>query len=206
MSASVILPEPIDWSGDNPGIYLRERVDGPYTALASWFRVAVSRYGAGHALVVVSEPDRTTTWPESGTFCLADNLPLARDLVARFVSRFAAFRDLPALERLPFLPLDSHEVSGDGVHVSRVVAHGSAIEVDLLWNALGTPFLVDLPPETSATGAHRMLSVFSESADAAIIVNGQRLPGRPFPRPFVGRSMSSAFLASSETWLDTGAA
>jgi hypothetical protein len=202
MSASAILPDPIDWSGDNPCIYLRDRADGPYTALASWFRVAVSRHGAGHALVVVADPQRAGVWPEVATFCLADNPRLARDLVSRFLSRFAAFRDLPSLAAMPFLPLDGHEASGDGSHVSRIVAHGSAIEVDLLWNALGKPFLVDLPPQGSATGAHRMLSVFSESADAAIIVNGQRLPGRPFPRPFAGSSMSSAFLASSETWLE----
>jgi len=206
MAASAILPDPVDWSGDNPCIYLREREEGPYSALASWFRVAASRYGAGHVLVMVADPLRGAVWPEVATFCLADNLPLARDLVARFVTRFAAFRDLPALASLPYLPLDSHETSGDGLHVSRIVAHGSAIEVDLLWNALGTPFLVDLPPEGSATGLHRMLSVFSESTDAAIIVNGQRLPGRPFPRPFLGQTMSSAFLASSETWLGAGAA
>ena len=46
-----------------------------------------------------------------------------------------------------------------------------------------------------------MLSVFVESHDASITVNGRRLPGMPFPRPFFDRAVSSAFLASSETWL-----
>jgi len=45
------------------------------------------------------------------------------------------------------------------------------------------------------------LSVFVESADASITVNGRRLPGKPVPRPFLGRSASSAFLAFSETWI-----
>ena len=71
----------------------------------------------------------------------------------------------------------------------------------LRWDALGTPFAVDLEPAQSATGEHRMLSVFLESADASVTVNGRRLPGKAFPRPLFGRSVSSAFLASSETWL-----
>jgi hypothetical protein len=46
-----------------------------------------------------------------------------------------------------------------------------------------------------------MYSCFVESRDAAISVNGAKLKGRPFPRDFMGRPTSSAFLAFSETWV-----
>lgn len=201
MTPSPIAAGTVDWSGDNPGIYLKASEDGPYTALSLWFRIAVSAFGAGHVAVVLAEPGRAGGWPACSNFCVADNLPLARDLLARFVPRFGVFQGIPALAGLPLIPMSEHHASGDNLHTSRVLLRGEGIEVDLVWNQLGTPFCADLAPEVSATGEHRMLSVFVESGDAAVIVNGRRLPGRPFPRPFLGRTMSSAFLASSETWL-----
>ncbi len=74
-------------------------------------------------------------------------------------------------------------------------------QIELRWGALGEPFAADVPSEPSGTGAHRMVSVLSESADASITVNGRRLPSVPVPRPFLGRTAVYAFLAFSETWI-----
>lgn len=202
MEASPLLPHAIDWSGDNPGIYLRDSADGPYRSLMVWFRIALSRHGAGHALVLFEDPTRAIAWPDVANLCLTDNVPLAQDLVARFCTQFGVFRDAPAFGALRYLKLEGHEASGDGVRWSRIVARGPEVEIELAWNDLGTPFAADVPPSLSATGAHRMLSVFVESHDASITVNGRRLPGRPYPRAFLGRTASSAFLAFSETWLN----
>jgi len=46
----------VDWSGENPGISLKERPDGPFVALASFFRVVLSPHGRGHALVLLQSP------------------------------------------------------------------------------------------------------------------------------------------------------
>ena len=47
----------VEWSGENPGISLKEHPDGPWTNLASFFRVVLSPYGRGHALVLLQSPN-----------------------------------------------------------------------------------------------------------------------------------------------------
>ena len=46
-----------------------------------------------------------------------------------------------------------------------------------------------------------MYSVFLEAKQADVIVNGTRLNGAVQSRQFFGRTMSTAFLAFSETWV-----
>ena len=201
LATSAILSSAIDWTGDNPGIYLKDSADAPFRTLTVWFRIAHSRFGSGHALVLFEDPTRTDGWPAVANVCITDHDELARDLVTRFCTRFGAFRGAAAFDGLAYLPMRSHSFDGDGRRSSGVTVTAEGMEVVLRWDALGTPFAADVEPAQSATGEHRMLSVFVESADASITVNGRRLPGKAFPRPFFGRSVSSAFLASSETWL-----
>jgi len=191
----------VDWSGDNPGIYLKDSADGPFISLMVWFRVAVSAYGKGHAVLLFEDPTRAAAWPDLANFCVCDNEPLARYLVENFVKKFGVFQKANAFSALRYLPMKNHTASGDNVTSSTVRATAEGLEIELIWDKLGKPFAADVLPEQSATGAHVMYSVFLESAEASIIVNGRKLRGRPFPRPFMGRTASSAFLAFSETWL-----
>jgi hypothetical protein len=46
----------VDWSGDNPGMYLKESADGPFVTLISFFRVALSPHGRGTALLMLQSP------------------------------------------------------------------------------------------------------------------------------------------------------
>jgi hypothetical protein len=191
----------VDWTGDNPGIYLKHAADGPFVSLMVWFRIALSAFGKGHALVLMEDPTRAAAWPEVANLCLSDNEPLARYLVDNFCAKFGVFRDAKAFAALPYLPMLGHATGGDNLASSTISCTGPGLAIDLVWDRLGKPFAADVLPEQSATGVHEMVSVFVESADASITVNGRRLPGRPYPRPFMGRTASSAFLASSETWL-----
>jgi hypothetical protein len=126
---------------------------------------------------------------------------LARYLVENFCKKFGVFRDAQAFSALQYLRMLSHTPSGDNLTSSAISVAGSELTVDLAWNELGKPFAADVLPEQSATGQHEMYSVFVESADASITVNGRRLRGSAYPRPFMGRTASSAFLAFSESWL-----
>ena len=49
----------VDWSGENPGISLKETADGPFVALASFFRVVLSPHGRGHVLVLLQSPQES---------------------------------------------------------------------------------------------------------------------------------------------------
>ena len=51
-----INPGKVDWSGENPGMYLKKTADGPFVTLISFFRVVVSPKGRGHAAFILQDP------------------------------------------------------------------------------------------------------------------------------------------------------
>lgn len=199
MAEQLVFPGTIDWTGENPGIYLKETIDGPFVTLASFFRVMLSPHGSGHAAVVIQEP-QTKTAPERN-FCLTDNEKLARWLVAEYVAHFGAFKDLPALADLAYRPLRSCAREGDATSRYSEISRGDGIELRMTWEGLGEAFALQLPPEKSATGKHRMLSVFAGARDGVVMIDGKRLPGHAVPRDMVGRQITTAFLAFAESWI-----
>jgi hypothetical protein len=197
MADAINFPGTVDWSGENPGISLKETPDGPFVALASFFRVMLSPHGRGHALVLMRAPRD----PKGPNVCFHDNEKLARYLVSDFVSHFGAWKGLPGLQGLAYRPLDSVAASGDPASTySETVKAGDTTAV-LTWSGLGTPFCFALPPDKSATGKHWMPSLFVPCADATITVSGKALPGKPAPREMAGHKFTTAMLAFSETWV-----
>ena len=77
----------------------------------------------------------------------------------------------------------------------------NAVQLQMTWKGLKAPMAVEVGPEASATKAHDMYAVFAQSTDASITINGTNLPGQVATRQFFGRTMSTAFLALSETWV-----
>jgi hypothetical protein len=201
MADPINFPGTVEWSGENPGISLKETPDGPFVTLASFFRVVLSPHGRGHALVLLQSPQDASPPAERGNVCLHDNEPLARYLVAEFVSHFGAFKGLPGLGNLTYRRLESLEASGDpGSSYSETVRAGD-LSVRLTWSGLGKPFCFALPPDRSATGRHYMPSLFVGCREATVTVNGRTLPGRPVPREIAGHSITTAMLAFSEIWI-----
>lgn len=198
MAEPILFPGVVEWSGENPGISLKQQPDGPFTTLASFFRVVLSPHGRGHALVLLQAPQEA----DGGkNVCLTDNEPLARYLVAEFVANFGAFKGLPGLSALTYRALDSVEASGDPTSHYSETARAGDMTVVLTWSGLGEPFCFALPPDKSATGQHHMPSLFVGCAEASVTVNGVALPGKPTPRDVAGHSISTAMLAFSETWI-----
>ncbi len=52
MGDEAIYPGTIDWSGENPVMYLKAAPDGPFVTPVSFFQVVVSPHGRGHAAVL----------------------------------------------------------------------------------------------------------------------------------------------------------
>jgi hypothetical protein len=190
----------VDWSGENPGMYLRESPDGAYSALASFFRVVVSPHGPGHAAFVFLDPTGSGS-DERPNACYTDNEPLARYLEKGFISFFGAFKGNANLGRVQYRAADRFCHEGSHATAWREIVTGPGVHLELEWSELYDTFQLDVPPEGSATGQHRMFSTFVSARGASLRVNGQVAAGRPFPRNAHGRESSSAFLAFSETWL-----
>jgi hypothetical protein len=192
------FPGTVEWSGENPGISLRTDPNGPFTTMASFFRVVLSPHGRGHALVLIMPRNE---FVRTSNVCLTDNEPLARWLVTEFVSHFGAFKGNPALGSLVYRKLDAVETTGDPGNIYSETVRAGDLTVTLTWSGLGVPFCFANPPALSATGVHHMPSLFVGCLDASILVNGRRLPGSPAPREVAGRKITSAMLAFSETWI-----
>lgn len=203
--ASPVNPGKVEWSGDNPGIYLKDE-HGAWQALAVYFRIVASPHGAGSGAIVIGSPMTSAGHPDVPNLCLSNNEPLMRWLVEHFVSRFASFRGVAGLPAMAYLAADAFQTSGDGRRYHQESLRGQGASVTLRWQSLRPPFAVDVPPAMSATGKHQMYSVFIEAAQGTIEVDGKRLPGKVIERDFLDRRMSTAFLAFSETWITPPAA
>jgi hypothetical protein len=197
MADTINFPGTVEWSGENPGISLKAAPDGPFVALASFFRVVLSPHGRGHALVLMQAPQDGG----AGNVCLHDNEKLARYLVSDFVSHFGAWKGLPGWKSMTYRPLDSVAASGDPASTYHETVKAGDLTVQLTWSGLGAPFCFALPPDKSATGKHSMPSLFVPCRDASITVNGKALAGKPAPREMAGHTMTTAMLAFSETWI-----
>jgi hypothetical protein len=195
-----VVPGTVDWSGENPGMYLRESPDGDYTALASFFRVVVSPHGPGHAAFVFLDPASSGT-DERPNACYTDNEPLARYLEKGFISHFGAFKGNANLGRVEYRVADRFEHEGSHTTAWREIVTGPGLHLELEWSDLYDTFQLDVPPEDSATGQHRMFSTFVSARGGTMRLNGQTGAGEPFGRDSHGRAGSSAFLAFSETWI-----
>jgi hypothetical protein len=198
MADAINFSGTVEWSGENPGISLKETPDGPFATLASFFRVVLSPYGRGHALVLLQSP-QTAGVPAN--VCLHDNEKLARYLVSDFVSHFGAWKGLPGLNGLAYRPLDSVAASGDPASSYSETVKAGDMTVQMTWSGLGKPFCFALPPDKSATGKHTMPSLFVPCESATVTVNGKVRLGKPAPREVAGHKMLTAMLAFSETWI-----
>ncbi len=210
MTRVSINPGRVDWSGENPGIYLKTDPGGDYTTLALFFRVVLSPYGRGHAAIVLGAPDEAKGWPDVPNFVMTDNQRMMGWIVDGWVTKMPTFigrKGLPAMTWLDAASVQRR--AGDLKTSYSEILRGSGVTLEMKWQDMGPPLPVEVTKENSATKEHEMYSVFLEARQAGIIINGTPLPGAVADRQFFGRTMSTAFLAFSETWvtpLEEGAA
>ena len=201
MAEPIVFPGTVEWSGENPGISLKEKADGPFVTLASFFRVVLSPHGRGHARVRLQSPGEANPPAQRANICFHDNEKLARYLVSDFVANFAAYKGQPGFANLAYRRLDSVAAEGDPASTYSETVRSGDLTVRLTWSGLGKAFCFAMPPERSATGKHHMPSLFVGCRDATVTVNGRTLPGRPVPREVAGHAITTAMLAFSETWI-----
>ena len=194
-----INPGTVDWSGENPGMYLKETADGSFVTLISFFRVVLSPHGRGHAAFIFQDPDGKNT--QKPNVCYTDNEPLARYLKDNFVSHFMVFRGIAAMSNLRYEKGKDFMASGDARTTYTERFKTDRGEVTLTWEPLGDVFMVEFAKEKSATGQHEMFSLFVNASGVRVSINGQGVAGRPHPRDMAGKASSTAFLAFSETWV-----
>ena len=203
MKRKSINPGRVDWSGENPGIYLKQSPDAEnYSALALFFRVVLSPYGRGSAAIVLGAPDIAKGWPDVPNFIMTDNQRMMRWIVEDWVTKMPTFIGKAGLAAMSWLDCDSVTKRPSDLQTRySETLRGSGVTLEMIWEDMGPPIPVEVTKENSATKAHEMYSVFLEAKRAQIVINGAPLPGQIVDRQFFGRTMSTAFLAFSETWV-----
>lgn len=196
-----VNPGQVEWSGDNPGVYLKRRPDGPFTVLALFFRVVLSPHGCGTAMLVLGDPDAPAGWPNARNLCISDNQSLCRYLIDGFVANMPAFRGKAGLMHASFLTLTAARTSGTTDSRYAEVVESDTLVAEMAWEQLGAPFAVEVKKAQSSTGTHEMVSIFLEARAAHITLAGKALDGQVADRQMFGRTISTAFLAFSETWI-----
>lgn len=195
----VINPGVVEWTGENPGIWLRQPDGAAYSTLVTGFRLVHSVHGAGNVTVVLMDPDGHGA-PDRPNVCATDNLDLARHLVDTVVTRFSVFRDIEGMKSLRYHLLDTFGSSGTTTTEWVERGSGTDLELELTWSSLGDPYYVEIPSASSPTGCE-IFATFIEASGASVVVNGHRAVGQPSTRDFYGSPASTAFLAFSETWI-----
>jgi hypothetical protein len=114
MARVPINPGSIDWSGENPGMYLKDKADGPFVSLISYFRVVHSAHGKGHAAFMLLDPYGAGRSAARPNVCLTDNEPLAEYVKKGFVSFFGAFKGATGLATVQMQPAWDFMAGGDG--------------------------------------------------------------------------------------------
>lgn len=195
-------PGEVDWTGENPGILLKERPDGPFSAMALFFRIAWSPVGQGHALLLYQQPQTSGDFARTGNALISDNPQVASYLKEHFIARLPTFRDAPAFQTLTNLSANRFRSSGDPLgHRYTESVVGQDFNVELVWEDLEPPRMLELVPELTGTKAHTMSTLLVPARNAQILVNGRRLPGEPVKRVQAGFETTTAFLYFSETWV-----
>ena len=197
-----INPGRVDWSGENPGILLKTDPDGPFSAMALFFRIAYSPAGRGQALLLYEDPQSVDGMPNVRNVMISDNEAMARYLVDNFIGKLAAFVDAPAFANLSYVKGNEFVSSGDHMSIwgERVIT--DSFSVDLEWRELGTPTALELTPDLTGPKDREMYTLLVESRSASIRIDGRELPGKPAPRVQAGIDTTTAFLYFAETWIE----
>ena len=199
--SSPIHPGQVVWTGENPGILLKENPDGPFSAIALFFRIYVSPAGRGTVLLLLDSPEEKRAFPEGCNLLLHDNQDLAEYLLETFILRLPAFAALPSCESLSLIPIEECRSEGDPrVRYSEIITADS-LDIELVWDGLGKPTALELPPELTGGKENELYTLLIESTNPSIHINGRRLPGSPVERVQAGIKTTTAFLYFSETWI-----
>lgn len=198
---SPVHPGKVEWTGENPGIYLKDTQDGPWTGLMCFFRIFYSEHGMGNGIVVLDQPGAAQGCPDVLNFCISDNEPLARYLIDQFFSKFASFRVSPGIQALTHLPMTESRRAGSTLSTYSEVVRSTDLEVVATWKDLGPAYAVDMPAENGPTKLHQMYSLFLDAGGGEVTINGRPLTGKVVQRDFAGTRKSTAFLAFSESWM-----
>lgn len=190
------------FSGENPGLTLMKPGTEERVAAASYWRCVYSEHGEGNALLIWVDRGASGLGELAPHAIHADNPGVARLVTERFTRHFDNFKDLgfggmePAYARF-FQDSDSR-------WYHRVVCNTGSQVIELLWWDVADYQMVNRQGRELGGTTWDLATVICPCRSASIKVSNQSVNGEVRFSADGERPSSSAFLAFSETWVETG--
>jgi hypothetical protein len=189
---SVVDPNRVILTGENPFIRLSENDGDPNKTEASFWRIIFCPAGPGHVLYLKSE------LTENRWRIYSDNIAMARWLQSTVQGMLNAETADGAIS-----VLDAQFTrSGDPRYfwTERVVSRDE--EISLTWHQIGDSLLIHTQPNAVPGRPYGVCTVLVPALGARLSRNGIQAAGQPWPREREGRPFSTCALAFSESWTE----
>ena len=182
------LPEKrtVHITGENPGLQLRDKENGPITADFNFWRVHWSPVGVGHVCYMTTG---TGTGPNDIRVVLTDN-----EKLVDYVSNQTMAKLVPNFNTPPYKVIKAtFKTTGDTLTERSEHCISDQYKIVATWRKITPGRFGGMDPNNGFF----MNFIIHMAAEGEITVNGKRLPGAVLPGP--GRPPS--YLAFAETWL-----
>lgn len=189
---SIVDPNKILMTGENPFVRLAPQDSDDYTTSASFWRMTFCPAGPGHVLFVKSDLTenqwRIYTDNEAMTRWLQQTIQgmLTPDLKDESLAVTAA----------------TFEKSGDPLKSYTETVKAGGDEITLNWSNMREPMMLHTQPGTPAGRPYGLSTVFVPALEASLAINGKKASGKAWPRDRDGRPFSTSALAFSESWTE----
>jgi hypothetical protein len=195
--------ETITFSGENPGLTLYKPGTEQVIAAVSYWRCVYSEHGDGNATIIWVDPEASGLGADAPHAIYADNSGVGRLVAERFTQHFGNFKNLGFGEMETTQARFFQE--GDGRWYHRVVTNTGDSVIELVWWDIIQHELVQRSNYEVGPTKWDLATVICPCKNATISINNQQIEGEVRWKDDDSGTMSSAFLAFSETWRETKA-
>ncbi len=151
----------VEWSGENPGIYLKSDPNDDYSVVALFFRIILSPRGRGVGAIILGDPDTAAGYPEVPNLCLTDNRPMMKYLLDNFASKFPTLVGRAGVEAMRWYDVTKNKQDNRNMpHSYSEELTAGDVTLKMTWKDLQPPMAIEVGPNESATKAHDMYAVF----------------------------------------------
>lgn len=189
---SIVDPNAILMSGENPFVRLTPEDNDDYTTSVSFWRMTFCPAGPGHVLFAKSELT-SNQWR-----IYSDNAAMTRWLQQTVQGMLT-----PELKDEGIAIIDAtFEKSGDPLKSYSEVIKAGNDEIACNWSNMRDPMMLHTQPGTPDGRPYGLCTVFVPALEATFSINGQKAIGQAWPRDREGRPFSTCSLAFSESWTE----
>lgn len=191
---SMVDPNRIVMTGENPFVRLATEDNDDYTTSVSFWRMTFCPAGPGHVLFAKSE------LTDSQWRIYSDNPAMTRWLQQTIQGMLT-----PELKDESLTIVEAtFTKSGDPLKSYQEIIKAGGDEIVCSWSNMRDPMMLHTQPGTPDGRSYGLCTVFVPALEASFSVNGTQAAGKAWPRDREGRPFSTSSLAFSESWTEPG--